>query len=114
MPFRTFRKEITPGKPVHLYTAVAGDVGVEVRATSLSDDNLSVGFSFRLGGSEDMNADGALVCSSGEWSSDVEEGDEIWVEVYPAAFTLVTPITVMVRSVKTGGRSKDDWPQQKA
>lgn len=97
MPFRSFRQDVEPGKPVRLYTAEAGDVSVEVRAASLSDDNMSTGFTFRIGG-PDMAETGGLVCFNSEWSSEVEEGDELWIEVYPTAFTGVTPISGMVRS----------------
>lgn len=100
MPFRSYRTLVEPGKPVMLYEAKAGDVHVEVRAAAFGDDNLSVGFSFRIGGSADMSETGGLVCFDSDWDSDVAEGDEVWIETVQAAFTHATPVTVLVRSVK--------------
>jgi hypothetical protein len=111
MPFRSFRKDVEPGGPVRLYVAEGDDQEIEIRAASLSDDNLSVGFTFRVGG-PDMAKTGGLVCFDSQWKSTVEEGDEVWVEVYGAAFTTVTPITVLVRAGKRSDRMYgwDDTP----
>jgi hypothetical protein len=97
VPFKSFRKDVAAGKPVHLYTAEAGDLDIQVRAAAFGDGNMSVGFSFAVGG-PDMDPGVGMVCFDSQWSSEIEPGDEIWIECYEAAFTSTIPITALVRS----------------
>jgi hypothetical protein len=104
MPFRTLRKNIEPGEPCQLYVAGPEDQEIEVRTGAFSDANMSVGFTFAIGG-PDMAETGGLACFDSEWRSSVEEDDELWIQVFPAAWTSSTPVTVMIRSGKRSDRA---------
>lgn len=102
MPFRTILISLPPDKARKIYTAEAGDVEVEIRSAPLYENQGSVSYNFGVGGPElDEDRSTALFCNDGQYSTAVEEGDELWA-VMPGVSAAWTEqdvrLTIMVRS----------------
>ncbi len=103
MPLRTFFKAVEPGSAQCVYTAKAGDLEVTIATLPLpGQGQSSSGYNFYVGGPELANdGGGGLYVMTSQFSTQVEEGDEVYVAV-PAqeiAWSAAgVPLTVLVRS----------------
>jgi hypothetical protein len=111
MPLRTFFATVEPGESKCVYTARAGDLEVSIATLPIpGQSQASSGYNFYVGGPElaDDGGGGYYVMTS-QYSTDVEEDDEIWVAVpkQELAWTAQgVPLTVLVRSKRAGKKSQ--------
>lgn len=114
MPFRTFFKAVEPGSSQCVFTAKAGDIEVTIATLPIpGQSQSSSGYNFYVGGPElAKDGGGGLYVMTSQFSTSVEEGDELWVAVpsQEIAWSAVgVPLTVWVRSKRVPKRA-----QQKA
>lgn len=103
MPFRTFFKSVEPGASMCVYTAEAGDVEVTIATLPIpGQSQASSGYNFYVGGPElSEDGGGGLYVMTSQFSTAIEEGDELWVAVpkQEIAWSATgVPLTVWVRS----------------
>lgn len=110
MPFRPVRVELEFGKPEHLVTAGPGDVEIQVSCDAFGSVGASSAPNYVVG-VKDQAGDhvaGKLV-TSGEYTTDLEEGDELWVAAAEdLSFTSKIFITGLIRSTSQGGQGGGD------
>jgi hypothetical protein len=103
MPLRTFFKAVEPGDSERVYTAEDGDLEVTIATLPIpGQSQASSGYNFYVGGPELADdGGGGLYVMTSQFSTQVEEGDEIWVAVPKqeiAWSAMGVPLTVLVRS----------------
>lgn len=106
MPFRTFFKDVKPGDSQPVYTAEADDLEVTIATLPIpGQSQASSGYNFYVGGPElAEDGGGGLYVMTSQFTTAVEEGDELWVSVpkQEIAWSAVgVPLTVLVRSKRT-------------
>jgi hypothetical protein len=117
MPLRSFFKAVEPGSSQPVYTAEAGDVEVTIATLPLpGQSQSSSGYNFYVGGPElAVDGGGGLYVMTSQFSTEVDEGDEIWVAVpkQEIAWSAVgVPLTVLVRSRRQKPRPAGEKTRQ--
>jgi hypothetical protein len=100
MPFRPITIDVTYGKPELLVKAAAGDVEVQVSCVMYSSGGTAAGPNYLVGVKADDGTVAGKCVTANEFTSDLSEGDELWVAAAEQlAFSTTIRITGLVRSV---------------
>jgi len=98
MPFRPVDLHVAYGKPELLVKAGAGDAEIQVSCTTFGASGVSGGPNYIVGVKDGDRVAGVYVTGN-EWSSDLADGDELWVaSAEPLEFTSAIHITGLIRS----------------
>lgn len=104
MPFRGVVRDFKPGEVIKLITAEAGDVEVTISIKPYGATGTSGAPNFYVGG-PDLKDGAGLLVSGNEWTTDVEEGDELYVRHAEALpFAESWTITALIRSTRSSLR----------
>jgi len=99
VPFRPVDMHVAYGRPELLVKAEAGDVEIQVSCTTFGASGVAGGPNYIVGIKQDDGTVAGVYVTANEWSSDLAEGDELWVAAAEELeFTSAIQITGLIRS----------------
>lgn len=99
VPFRPVDISVAYGEPQLLVKAEAGDCEIQVSCSTFGASGVAGGPNYIVGVKQDDGSVVGVVRTQNEFTSDLAEGDELWVAAAEElAFTTAIRITGLIRS----------------
>jgi hypothetical protein len=99
VPFRPVDIHVAYGRPVLLVQAGPSDVEIQVSCTTFGASGVAGGPNYIVGIKTDDGTVAGVYVTGNEWSSDLADGDELWVAAAEELeFTSAIQITGLIRT----------------